>query len=170
MLLWELHQQSGAQGQTRLKHLHWPNGSCPRRAQRPRRFAGILLFFASTSAKANNLPEPALAQLPSPMWLVHWLLFVYSDHPKRRTLLLETFLSPIPSCPWVLRHLAGAAGVAAATPLSSFAQHAIKEVVKVIQLEEYQYHDPAASFLKELSVEFDFETAQELTLSEELGE
>lgn len=58
---------------------------------------------------------------------------------------------------------------AAETPLSSRVRHAIKEVVKVVQMEEYQYHDPVTSFLKELYVEFDFEAAQrELTLAEEV--
>ncbi|KIM49934.1 hypothetical protein M413DRAFT_439055 [Hebeloma cylindrosporum] len=143
-------------------------------------------LLASASANANNLQEPALAQLHSRTWLVHWSLFVYFNHPEGRTLLLETFLSPSylntiqTSCPWVLRYLAaaailsrkaaaGVASAAAATPLSSRVRHAIKEVVKVIQMEEYQYHDPVTSFLKELYIEFDFEAAQrELTLAEEV--
>jgi hypothetical protein len=33
-------------------------------------------------------------------------------------------------------------------------------VVKVIQMEEYQYQDPATRFFKELYVELDFEMAQ----------
>jgi len=143
-------------------------------------------LLASASANANNLQEPALAQLHSRTWLVHWSLFVYFNHPEGRTLLLETFLSPSylntiqTSCPWVLRYLAAAAilsrkaaagvtSAAAETPLSSRVRHAIKEVVKVIQMEEYQYHDPVTSFLKELYIEFDFEAAQrELTLAEEV--
>jgi translation initiation factor 3 subunit E len=61
----------------------------------------------------------------------------------------------------VLRYLAAAAilfrKAAAATRLSSRVRHAIKEVVKVIQIEEYKYNDPVTSFLKELHIEFDFE-------------
>ena len=46
-------------------------------------------------------------------------------------------------------------------------RNAIREVVKVIQTEEYQYQDPVTSFLKELYVEFDFEAAQQqLALAE----
>ncbi|PPQ85490.1 hypothetical protein CVT25_006570 [Psilocybe cyanescens] len=147
-----------------------------------------LLAAASAAAAGNsNIPEPALGQLHSRTWLAHWSLFVYFNHPEGRTLLLETFLSPTylntiqTSCPWILRYLAAAAilsrkaaagvavGGAAATPLSSRVRHAIKEVVKVIQTEEYQYHDPVTSFLKELYIEFDFEAAQrELTLAEEV--
>lgn len=48
-------------------------------------------------------------------------------------------------------------------------RNAIREVVKVIQTEEYQYQDPVTSFLKELYIEFDFEAAQrELALAEEV--
>jgi len=64
---------------------------------------------------------------------------------------------------------AGVANAAAATPLSSRVWYAIKEVVKVIQMEEYQDTDPVMSFLKELYIEFDFEAAQrELTLADEV--
>ncbi|KAF4617411.1 hypothetical protein D9613_006376 [Agrocybe pediades] len=146
-----------------------------------------LLQATATSAAANNLPEPALAQLHSRTWLAHWSLFVYFNHPQGRTLLLDTFLSPTylntiqTSCPWILRYIAAAAilsrkaaaGItpagAAATPISSKVRHAIKEVVKVIQTEEYQYSDPVTNFLKELYLEFDFEAAQrELGKAEEV--
>ena len=109
---------------------------------------------------------------------------MYFNHEQGRTLLLETFLSPTylntiqTSCPWVLRYLAAAAILsrkaaatsgAGATPLSSRVRNSIRELVKVIQTEEYQYHDPVTSFLKELYIEFDFEAAQkELTLAEEV--
>jgi len=113
---------------------------------------------------------------------VHWSLFVYFNHPAGRTLLLETFLSPAylntiqSAAPWVLRYLAVAAvlsrrsqttSAAAPTPVSPRVRHAIREVVKVVQLEEYQYSDPVTKFLKELYVEFDFEAAQrQLLLAE----
>ena len=139
-------------------------------------------LVASASTAAQNLPEPALAQLNSRTWLVHWSLFVYFNHPQGRTLLLETFLSPSylntiqTSSPWILRYLTAAAilsrkaatsPVAGSAPLSSRVRNAIREVVKVIQTEEYQYQDPVTSFLKELYVEFDFEAAQQqLALAE----
>jgi len=138
----------------------------------------------TSNSPSSNLPEPALGQLHSRTWLAHWSLFVYFNHEQGRTLLLETFLSPTylntiqTSCPWVLRYLAAAAILsrkaattsgAGTTPLSSRVRNSIREVVKVIQTEEYQYHDPVTSFLKELYIEFDFEAAQkELTLAEEV--
>jgi translation initiation factor 3 subunit E len=135
---------------------------------------------AQALGAASPVLDPALAQLHSRTWVVHWSLFVYFNHPQGRTLLLETFLAPTylntiqTSCPWVLRYLAAAAilsrkaaaGLAPAVPgapaqaVSARVRHAIKEVVKVIQTEEYQYQDPITEFLRELYVEFDFERAQ----------
>jgi translation initiation factor 3 subunit E len=131
----------------------------------------------STLLTASTEPA-ALTQLHSRTWLVHWSLFVYFNHPQGRTLLLETFLSPTylntiqTSCPWILRYMATAAilsrkSTAGGTAASSRVRHSIREIVKVIQTEEYQYQDPVTSFLKELYVEFDFEAAQrELTLAD----
>ncbi|KZP07696.1 eukaryotic translation initiation factor 3, subunit 6 [Athelia psychrophila] len=90
----------------------------------------------------------ARAQLHSRTWLAHWSLFVYFNHPNGRTL-LETFLSPTylatiqTACPWILR-----------------VKHALKEIVKVIQTEEYQYTDPLTRTLNFIYVDFDFEAAQ----------
>ncbi|KAG6910089.1 hypothetical protein DXG01_013141 [Tephrocybe rancida] len=133
---------------------------------------------------SGTASEPALVQLHSRTWLAHWSLFVYFNHPQGRTLLLETFLSPTylntiqTSCPWILRYLATAAilsrkasalPASTSTPVSSRVRNAIREVVKVIQTEEYQYQDPVTAFLKELYIEFDFEAAQrELTLAEKV--
>ncbi|KAG5723633.1 Eukaryotic translation initiation factor 3 subunit E [Termitomyces sp. T112] len=138
----------------------------------------------SSGSSASSAAEPALMQLHSRTWLVHWSLFVYFNHPSGRTLLLETFLSPTylntiqTSCPWVLRYLTAAAILSrkasalpssSSTPVSSRVRNAIREVVKVIQTEEYQYQDPVTSFLKELYIEFDFDAAQrELALAEKV--
>ncbi|KAJ3968034.1 eukaryotic translation initiation factor 3 subunit 6 [Lentinula raphanica] len=132
--------------------------------------------FASVSSSANNTPavDPALSQLHSRTWLVHWSLFVYFNHDQGQALLLETFLSPTylntiqTSCPWILRYVAAAAIITSPTPTSksssvpqsSRVKNAVREVVKVIQMENYQYEDPVTAFLMQLHVEFDFESAQ----------
>lgn len=119
-------------------------------------------------------PAEPLAALHSRTWLIHWSLFVYFNHPAGRTLLLETFLAPAylntiqSASPWILRYLAVAAVLSrkaqqtapGGAPTSSRVRHAIRELVKIVQLEEYQYSDPVTRFLKELYVEFDFEAAQ----------
>ncbi|PVF97805.1 eukaryotic translation initiation factor 3, subunit 6 [Serendipita vermifera] len=124
---------------------------------------------ASTPLPTSS-SEPALSQLQSRTWLIHWSLFVYFNHAQGRTLLLDTFLSPAylntiqTSCPWILRYLAVAAIVTrkVASSTSGRARHALKEIVRIIQMEEYQYKDPITQFLKELYIEFDFEAAQKL--------
>lgn len=124
---------------------------------------------AIVSAPSTSSTDPALSQLHSRTWLLHWSLFVYFNHPQGRTLLLETFLTPTylntiqTSCPWILRYLATSAVLSRKSvtgTLSSRVRHSIREIVKVIQMEEYQYQDPVTAFLKELYVEFDFEAAQ----------
>ncbi|KAF8648102.1 hypothetical protein AX16_006411 [Volvariella volvacea WC 439] len=138
----------------------------------------------SPSSLLVSSSEQALAQLHSRTWLLHWSLFIYFNHPQGRTLLLETFLAPSylntiqTASPWILRYLtaaailcrkAASAPATSANPISARVRNAIREVVKVIQLEEYQYQDPVTSFLKELYVEFDFEAAQkELSLAEKV--
>ncbi|KZT24640.1 eukaryotic translation initiation factor 3, subunit 6 [Neolentinus lepideus HHB14362 ss-1] len=131
----------------------------------------------STSFATAAAEPAALMQLHSRTWVLHWSLFVYFNHPQGRTMLLEIFLSPNylntiqTSCPWILRYLATAAILSRKTASQSTGRvrHAIKEVVKVIQTEEYQYQDPVTKFLKELYLEFDFEAAQrELTLAEKV--
>ncbi|KAH9057493.1 eukaryotic translation initiation factor 3 subunit 6 [Lactarius vividus] len=135
--------------------------------------------LSGAAAQSHAHAEP-LATLHSRAWLVHWSLFVYFNHPAGRTLLLETFLAPAylntiqSAAPWVLRYLAVSAVLSrraqasgGTAPVSSRVRHAIREVVKVVQLEEYQYADPVTKFLKELYVEFDFEAAQhQLQLAE----
>jgi translation initiation factor 3 subunit E len=126
---------------------------------------------AGSAAAAHAASQGPLSQLHSRSWLLHWALFVYFNHEEGRTLLLETFLAPAylntiqTSCPWILRYIATAAVLArkAATGTagsSGRVRHALKEVVKLITLEGYQYSDPITEFLRELYVEFDFERAQ----------
>jgi len=95
---------------------------------------------------------------------------VYFNHPQGRTLLIDTFFSPIylntiqSACPWILRYLAVAAILSRGSATGTRARYAVKDIVKVIQTEEYQYSDPVTRFLLELYVQFDFESAQrELT-------
>ncbi|KAI0061429.1 eukaryotic translation initiation factor 3, subunit 6 [Artomyces pyxidatus] len=132
---------------------------------------------ASTPLLPTSSHVESLSALHSRTWLIHWSLFVYFNHPAGRTLLLETFLAPAylntiqSASPWILRYLAVAAILSRkaqqAPPTSGRVRHAIREIVKIVQLEEYQYSDPITRFLKELYVEFDFEAAQrELQIAE----
>ena len=131
--------------------------------------------FASPS---SSNADPALGQLHSRTWLLHWSLFVYFNHPQGRTLLLETFLQPTylntiqTSAPWVLRYLVAAAvlsrksssssssSAAGGAAVSSRVRYALKELVKIIQMEAYNYSDPLTRFLSALYLSFDFPAAQ----------
>ncbi|KAF8622502.1 hypothetical protein AX15_006949 [Amanita polypyramis BW_CC] len=141
---------------------------------------GTVALSSPSSSSSTTIGDPALAQLHSRTWLVHWSLFVYFNHPQGRTLLLDTFMGPAylntiqTACPWIVRYLSAAAVLSRKSssssfssttsgqqqPVSSRVRNALREIVKVIQTEEYQYQDPVTSFLKELYVEFDFEAAQ----------
>ncbi|KAL5501750.1 INT6 [Sanghuangporus vaninii] len=135
-----------------------------------------------TPSLTTSAEGAMLSQLQARTWLLHWSLFVYFNHSQGRTQLLETFLAPSylntiqNACPWILRYLATAAVLsrkasAAGGSTSSRVRHSLKEIVKVVQTEEYQYSDPITKFLKELYLEFDFEAAQrELTTAVQVVE
>ncbi|KAI4527279.1 eIF3 subunit 6 N terminal domain-containing protein [Schizophyllum commune] len=122
--------------------------------------------------------SPALNQLHSRTWHLHWSLFVYFNHPQGRTLLLETFMAPAylntiqTSCPWILRYLTTAAILSSSRrnqAVPSRVKSALRELPKIITTEEYQYSDPITRFLKDLYVDFDFDKARdELTVAEKV--
>ncbi|THU87862.1 hypothetical protein K435DRAFT_969729 [Dendrothele bispora CBS 962.96] len=101
--------------------------------------------FAPVNTSNSNTPtvDPALSQLHSRTWLVHWyLLSVYFNYPQG-----PTISTPTPSS-------------SGSTPQSSREKNAVREVVKVIQMKGYQYTDPVTQFPMQSHVEFDFEAAQ----------
>ncbi|WFD30884.1 eukaryotic translation initiation factor 3 subunit E [Malassezia sp. CBS 17886] len=123
------------------------------------------------------------------VWLLHWGLFVWFNHPSGRTKLVELFLSPAylstiqMSCWWLLRYLVVAlvitrrqatrgyvletSGSSAGGQYSSSASKlatpaALRELSKVIQTESYRLRpDPFVDFFRQLYVEMDFDRAQE---------
>lgn len=115
-------------------------------------------------------------QLQARTWLLHWSLFVFFNHENGRQALLELFLSPAylntmqTAAPHLLRYVVAAAILgrtaagAKATPSvlgSRTIRDPIKEVTKIVMMEEYHYADPITGFLKDLYGDFDFEGAQE---------
>lgn len=116
-----------------------------------------------------------LAQLQHRTWLIHWSLFPFFNYEPARETLTELFFSPAyintiqTSCPWILRYLA-AAVITNRSPSrnggknSSFLygnyQKQLKDLVRIVRQEQYEYNDPVTSFIKALYVDFDFEEAQ----------
>ncbi|KAG0746440.1 hypothetical protein G6F57_000510 [Rhizopus arrhizus] len=101
-----------------------------------------------------------LQQLQQRTWLLHWSLFVFFNHPKGRDGIVDMLLTPQyintiqTSCPWILRYLA------TAVVTNKRRKHQMKELVKVIEQEAYEYKDPVTEFVEALFVRFDFEGAQ----------
>ena len=114
-------------------------------------------------------------QLQARTWLLHWSLFVFFNHENGRQALLELFLSPAylntmqTAAPHLLRYVVAAGilsrasgGKAAPSVLGSRTiRDPVKEVTKIVLMEEYNYSDPITGFLKDLYGDFDFEGAQE---------
>jgi len=115
-----------------------------------------------------------LAQLQHRTWLLHWSLFPFFHHDSARESLIELFFSPAyintiqTACPWLLRYLAAAvissrnrmSGGKNASGGSSSYQKQIKDLVRIVRQEGYEYQDPVTEFVRALYVEFDFEDAQ----------
>lgn len=113
-----------------------------------------------------------LAQLQHRTWLVHWSLFPFFNHEPAREALTELFFSPTyintiqTSSPWILRYLTAAVITNRNRPGSknNFIygnyQKQLKDLVRIVRQEQYEYNDPVTSFVKALYVDFDFEEAQ----------
>ncbi|KAL5288163.1 EIF3E family protein [Megaselia abdita] len=107
---------------------------------------------------SNFTPMQALQQRT---WLIHWGVLVFFNHPKGRDLIIEMFLNkPLylnaiqTMCPHILRYLA------TAVIINRQKRNALKDLIKVIQQESYNYRDPITEFLECLYVNFNFEQAR----------
>jgi len=117
-----------------------------------------------------------LAQLQHRTWLLHWSLFPFFNHEPARETLTEMFFSPAyintiqTSCPWILRYLCAAIITNRNRPSgkSNFVygnyQKQLKDLVRIVRQEQYEYNDPVTGFVKALLLDFDFEEAQKRLL------
>lgn len=99
--------------------------------------------------------------------MIHWTLFPFFNHDPSRDVLIELFFSPAfintiqTSCPWILRYLAAAVITnRSRTRNSGQSQKQLKDLVRVIKQELYEYRDPITEFVTALNIDFDFEEAQ----------
>lgn len=123
-------------------------------------------------AKGND----ALSQLNNRAWFIHWALFVLfrvdGGVDKLCELLFQSnYMSTIQaSCPWILRYLAIAALISAAANNNHHHAHRrVKELVRAVVQELYEYEDPVLSFIKALYVDYDLsEATQQLQQAQEL--
>ncbi|TID14039.1 eukaryotic translation initiation factor 3 subunit E [Venturia nashicola] len=110
----------------------------------------------------------ALVQLQQRTWLLHWCLFPFFNHELSRDTLSELFFSPAfintiqTLCPWLLRYLTAAVITGRSRSRNSNAyQKQVKDLVRVVKQEGYEYSDPLTLFIKALYIDFDFEEAQQ---------
>lgn len=119
-----------------------------------------------------------LAQLEQRSWLVHWSLFPFFNHEPSRDALTELFFSPTyintiqTACPWVLRYLAAAVITNRNRPLGKNQQtqyqKQLRDMIRIVRQEGYEYSDPLTDFIKALYVDFDFEEAQKKLLESDV--
>lgn len=115
----------------------------------------------------SRLFNNPLAQLQHRTWLIHWALFPLFNDESAREPLLEMLFSPnyintiMTSCPWVLRYLAVVV-IAGRGRVRNTGMHQkqLKDVVRVVKQEGYEYSDPVTDFVRALYIDFDFEEAQ----------
>jgi translation initiation factor 3 subunit E len=114
---------------------------------------------------------PPAVQLQQRTWLIHWSLFVFFNHTQGRAGAVEWFLNERylntiqTTCPHILRYLT------VAIIANKKRRNSLKELVKVIDQEGYEYSDPVTEFVDALFIQFNFENAeQKLRLAEQVLE
>ncbi|KAL9105742.1 MAG: hypothetical protein Q9227_009130 [Pyrenula ochraceoflavens] len=108
------------------------------------------------------------AQLTAREALVHYALFPFFNYESARDTLTDLYFSPayISSiqtvCPWILRYLAASVitNRARSKNISSAYQKQLKDLIRIVAQEQYEYNDPITEFIKALYLDFDFEEAQ----------
>jgi translation initiation factor 3 subunit E len=108
-----------------------------------------------------------LAQLHHRTWLIHWSLFPFFNYEPAKDTLTEMFFSPAyintiqTNCPWILRYLAAAVITNRNRNRNTNQyQKQLKDLVRIVRQEGYEYRDPVTDFIKALYIDFDFEEAQ----------
>jgi translation initiation factor 3 subunit E len=124
----------------------------------------------------TKLQNNPLAQLQHRTALVHWALFPLFNYDKAREPILELFFSaPFintiqNNCPWILRYLTVAVITNRGRAKNvGTQQKQMKDIVRIVKQESYEYQDPITKFVHALSIDFDFEEAQnQLVVAEEV--
>lgn len=127
--------------------------------------------------RGSSGPGGPLVALQQRTWWLHWSLFVYFNHENGRELLLESWLNQNylntiqTASPWLLRYLVAAVVIARKSTLrsagpasqgnSARSREAVRDVVRALGQEQYQYRDAVTEFLRKLYGEVDFEGARE---------
>jgi translation initiation factor 3 subunit E len=128
-------------------------------------------------SRGGNGPGGPLLALQQRTWWLHWSLFVYFNHDNGRELLLESWLNQNylntiqTAAPHLLRYLVAAVVISRKSTLrsagpassgnSARSREAVRDVVRALGQEQYQYSDAVTEFLRKLYGEVDFAGARE---------
>ncbi|KAK4226289.1 eIF3 subunit 6 N terminal domain-containing protein [Podospora fimiseda] len=124
----------------------------------------------------SKFSQNFLAQLQHRTSLIHWALFPLFNYDKAREPILDLFFNAgyintiQANCPWILRYLAVAV-ITNRTKAKNLGiqQKQMKDIVRIVKQEAYEYQDPVTRFVHALAIDFDFEEAQrQLVLAEEV--
>ncbi|KAF3794538.1 Eukaryotic translation initiation factor 3 subunit E [Nymphaea thermarum] len=102
-----------------------------------------------------------LIQLQNRTWLMHWSLFIFFNHENGRNGIIDLFFQDryLNALQTNAHHLLRY--VATAVIVNKRRRNMLKELIKVIQQEQYTYKDPVTEFLECLYINYDFEGAQQ---------
>ncbi|OQR97164.1 eukaryotic translation initiation factor 3 [Achlya hypogyna] len=124
------------------------------------RWEDALADITRLNEAIDNSGKPALEQLQQRTWLLHWSLFVFAWHEEGRDAIVDFMMQSRcleaiqTNAPWLMRYLA--AGVI----LHKKRRQLIKELLRIISVDDKSYRDPIIEFLECLFVHFDFDQAQ----------
>jgi translation initiation factor 3 subunit E len=110
----------------------------------------------------NDTFAPVQKQLQQKSWLMHWSLFVFFNHENGMNGLVDLFtqdryLTAIQlTAPHLLRYLV------VAILVSKRRTRLLKDLVRIISQEQYEYSDPITRFVWCLYVDHDFEEARDM--------
>eukprot|EP00891_Asterochloris_glomerata_P002480 jgi/Astpho2/2480/e_gw1.00048.70.1_t len=108
-----------------------------------------------------NTFAPLLVQLQQRTWLMHWALFVFFNHENGRNAIIDLFMQEryLNAIQTTAQHLLRY--LAVAVVVNKRRRNSLKDLVRVVEQESYEYSDPITQFLRSLYVEYDFEAAQQ---------
>ncbi|ODQ65360.1 eukaryotic translation initiation factor 3 subunit E [Nadsonia fulvescens var. elongata DSM 6958] len=119
------------------------------------------------SIDSRSSTDP-LTQLYHRSWIIHWYLFPFFNTEKGKEAMCDLFftssyMSTIQaSCPWILRYLSVAiisSNERGNNSNNSNYQKRLRDLVRVIGVEQYEYQDPITEFVRALYIDYDFEQA-----------
>ncbi|TIC48208.1 hypothetical protein E3Q05_04290 [Wallemia mellicola] len=114
--------------------------------------------------RQHSQDKGTVIQLQQRTWLLHWGLFIFFNHEQGRDVLVDllshtAYLNTLQTaCPWLLRYYTIA--VIATSRQSQRQKSLIRDLIRVVNIETYQYQDPLTKFVEALYTDFDFNVVE----------